>query len=246
MDDILFIVQARMGSERLPGKVLRPLGSEHLLDILVQRVRQSAFYQKERDNLVIATSDKKADDVLEAHCINNGIRVFRGSEERVLDRFARVIKASKPEVVIRLTGDNPFVDPELLDMMISAHLDQGADYTYILNTPLGICGEAVSAKLLLDISGIKMLEDKYQEHVTLYVRKHPHLYRLQFLEAPEQLCAPQYRLTVDTEEDYQLVSALYQKAGERPDVSAAELISLLNQHPDLAAMNGMTKQKEVE
>lgn len=104
MDDILFIVQARMGSERLPGKVLRPLGSEHLLDILVQRVRQSAFYQKERDNLVIATSDKKADDVLEAHCIKNGICVFRGSEERVLDRFARVIKAAKPEVVIRLTG----------------------------------------------------------------------------------------------------------------------------------------------
>lgn len=92
----------------------------------------------------------------------------------------KVIEAVKPTVVIRLTGENPFVDPELLDMMIQAHLDQGADYTYILNTPLGICGEAVSAKLLTDISRIQALEDQYQEHVTLYVRDHPDLYHVQF------------------------------------------------------------------
>lgn len=134
MNDILFIIQARMGSTRLPGKVLRRLGSNRLLDMIVHRVRQSAFYQKDRDNLVIATSDKETDDILEAHCVKHGFRVFRGSEERVLDRFVKVIEAVKPTVVIRLTGENPFVDPELLDMMIQAHLDQGADYTYILNT----------------------------------------------------------------------------------------------------------------
>ncbi len=138
MNDILFIIQARMGSTRLPGKVLRRLGSNRLLDMIVHRVRQSAFYQKDRDNLVIATSDKETDDILEAHCVKHGFRVFRGSEERVLDRFVKVIEAVKPTVVIRLTGENPFVDPELLDMMIQAHLDQGADYTYILNTPLDL------------------------------------------------------------------------------------------------------------
>ncbi|KJJ43292.1 spore coat protein [Bacillus subtilis] len=234
MNDILFIIQARMGSTRLPGKVLRPLGSNRLLDILVHRVRQSVFYQKDQDNLVIATSDRETDDKLEAHCIKHGFRVFRGSEERVLDRFVEVIKTVKPTIVIRLTGDNPFVDPELLDVMIKAHLDQGADYTYILNTPLGICGEAVNAKLLTDISRIQALEDQYQEHVTLYVRNHPTLYHAQFLEAPERFRAPQYRLTIDTKEDYELIKALYQKAGERPDVSASELISLLNRNPDAA------------
>ncbi|NTU25839.1 spore coat protein [Bacillus tequilensis] len=230
MSDILFIIQARMGSTRFPGKVLRPLGASRLLDILVHRVRQSAFYQKDQDNLVIATSDRETDDLLEAHCKKHGFRVFRGSEERVLDRFVEVIKTAKPKVVIRLTGDNPFVDPELLDLMIKAHLDQGADYTYILNTPLGICGEAVSAKLLADISRIQALEDPYQEHVTLYIRNHPALYHVQFLEAPERFRAPQYRLTIDTKEDYESIKALYQKAGERPDVSASELISLLNRN----------------
>ncbi|MDM5303688.1 spore coat protein [Bacillus subtilis] len=234
MNDILFIIQARMGSTRLPGKVLRPLGSNRLLDILVHRVRKSAFYQKDRDNLVIATSDKETDDILEAHCVKYGFRVFRGSEERVLDRFVQVIKAVKPTVVIRLTGDNPFVDPELLDFMIAAHLDQGADYTYIRHTPLGISGEVVSAKLLTDISRIQALEDQYQEHVTLYVRNHPDLYRVQFIEAPEQFRAPQYRLTIDTKEDYESIKALYQKAGERTDVSASELINLLNRNPDAA------------
>ncbi|MBL3647671.1 glycosyltransferase family protein [Bacillus sp. RHFS10] len=234
MNDILFIIQARMGSTRLPGKVLRPLGSNRLLDILVHRVRKSAFYQKDRDNLVIATSDKETDDILEAHCVKYGFRVFRGSEERVLDRFVQVIKAVKPTVVIRLTGDNPFVDPELLDFMIAAHLDQGADYTYIRHTPLGISGEVVSAKLLTDISRIQALEDQYQEHVTLYVRNHPDLYRVQFIEAPEQFRAPQCRLTIDTKEDYESIKALYQKAGERPDVSASELINLLNRNPDAA------------
>ncbi|AUZ28277.1 spore coat protein [Bacillus subtilis] len=233
MNDILFIIQARMGSTRLPGKV-RPLGSNRLLDILVHRVRKSVFYQKDQDNLVIATSDRETDDKLESHCIKHGFRVFRGSEERVLDRFVEVIKTVKPTVVIRLTGDNPFVDPELLDVMIKAHLDQGADYTYILNTPLGICGEAVNAKLLIDISRIQALEDQYQEHVTLYVRNHPALYHVQFLEAPERFRAPQYRLTIDTKEDYESIKALYQKAGERPDVSASELISLLNRNPDAA------------
>ncbi|MCY8120297.1 spore coat protein [Bacillus spizizenii] len=234
MNEILFIIQARMGSTRLPGKVLHRLGSNRLLDMIVHRVRQSAFYQKDRDNLVIATSDKETDDILEAHCVKHGFRVFRGSEERVLDRFVKVIEAVKPTVVIRLTGENPFVDPELLDMMIQAHLDQGADYTYILNTPLGICGEAVSAKLLTDISRIQGLEDQYQEHVTLYVRDHPDLYHVQFLEAPEQFRGPQYRLTIDTKEDYESIKALYQKAGDRPDVSASELISLLNRNPDAA------------
>ncbi len=80
MNDILFIIQARMGSTRLPGKVLRPIGSDRLLDILVHRVRKSAFYQKDRDNLVIATSDKETDDILEAHCIKHGYRVFRGAK----------------------------------------------------------------------------------------------------------------------------------------------------------------------
>ena len=161
-------------------------------------------------------------------------RVFRGSEERVLDRFVKVIEAVKPSVIIRLTGDNPFVDPELLDVMIQAHFDQGSDYTYILNAPLGICGEVVNANLLIDISRIQALEDQYQEHVTLYIRNHPALYRVQFLEAPERFRAPQYRLTIDTKEDYESIKALYQKAGERPDVSASELITLLNRNPDAA------------
>lgn len=246
MTDILFIIQARMGSERLPGKVLRPLGEQTILDIIVSRVRQSAYYEEKRDNLIIATSDSETDDILEEHCRRKQYRVHRGSEQRVLDRFAEVIERVKPSVAVRLTGDNPFVDPSLLDMMIAAHIKEKADYTYVNNTPLGIGGEAVNACLLTDISADKTLADKYQEHVTLYVRDCPEQYRLLFPEPPEDLRAPHLRLTVDTEEDYQLARALYQKAGARPDVPAKELIRLLNSHPELAVINKMIRQKEAD
>ena len=104
MTDILFIIQARMGSGRLPGKVLKPIGGYTILDMIVKRVRQSAFYDQSRDNLIVAVSDSKTDDILSAHCLSNRYRVHRGSEQRVLDRFAQVIEQVKPDIAVRLTG----------------------------------------------------------------------------------------------------------------------------------------------
>ncbi|MFF2903727.1 cytidylyltransferase domain-containing protein, partial [Bacillus velezensis] len=131
MTDILFIIQARMGSGRLPGKVLKPIGGYTILDMIVKRVQQSEYYDQSRDNLIVASSDSKTDDILSAHCLSKNYRVHRGSEQRVLDRFAQVIERVKPDIAVRLTGDNPFVDPSLLDFLIQSHLDQHADYTYI-------------------------------------------------------------------------------------------------------------------
>lgn len=246
MTDILFIIQARMGSERLPGKVLKPIGGYTILDMIVKRVRQSAYYDQSRDNLIIATSDNKTDDILSAHCLSKHYRVHRGGQRRVLDRFAQVIEQVKPAIAVRLTGDNPFVDPSLLDLLIKSHSDQHADYTYIGGTPLGIGGEAVNANLLTELSAAKTLADKYQEHVTLLIRESPEKYRLLFPEPPQELRAPHLRLTVDTEEDYRLACELYAKAGARPDIPAKELIHLLNSDPELRAINQMIRQKEAD
>ncbi|RDY90454.1 cytidylyltransferase domain-containing protein [Bacillus amyloliquefaciens] len=246
MADVLFIIQARMGSERFPGKVLKPIGGYTILDMIVKRVRQSAYYDQSRDNLIIATSDSKTDDILSAHCLSKHYRVHRGSEQRVLDRFAQVIEQVQPAIAVRLTGDNPFVDPSLLDLLIKSHSDQQADYTYIGGTPLGIGGEAVNANLLTELSAAKTLADKYQEHVTLLIRESPEKYRLLFPEPPQELRAPHLRLTVDTEEDYRLARELYAKAGSSPDIPAKELIHLLNSDPELRAINQMIRQKEAD
>ncbi|MBD3859037.1 glycosyltransferase family protein [Bacillus sp. 28A-2] len=245
INDVLFIIQARMGSTRLPKKVMKPIGGMALIDFIVERVKQSNHYNHKTQNLMIATTVEAEDDILAHYCLSKGYKVFRGSEMDVLQRFAQIVRQFEPQTVVRLTGDNPFIDPALLSKMLERHRQEKADYTYTNGTPLGISGEMIAAPILSDIDNF-LLTQPEREHVTLYIRKHPEQFHLQLFTPPKELAYPAYRFTIDTEEDYVFATRLLEKAGGSIAVPAAKLISICEQDPDIVRLNQFVRQKDAE
>ncbi|MCA0120680.1 MULTISPECIES: cytidylyltransferase domain-containing protein [Bacillus] len=245
MHDVLFVIQARMGSTRLPKKVMKPIGGMALIDLIVERVKQSDDYHHNMQNLMIATTVEPEDDYLAQYCMSKGYKVFRGSEADVLERFAQIVRQFEPKTVVRLTGDNPFIDPSLLSKMLEKHRQEKADYTYTNGTSLGISGEMIEASILCEIDKFPLTYSE-REHVTLYIRKHPEQFSLQLFTPPKELAYPAYRFTIDTEEDYVFATRLLEKAGGSIAVPTAELISICEQHPDIVRLNQSVRQKDAE
>lgn len=245
INDVLFVIQARMGSTRLPKKVMKPIGGMALIDVIVERVKQSNHYNHKTQNLMIATTVEAEDDLLAHYCLSKGYKVFRGSETDVLQRFAQIVRQFEPQTVVRLTGDNPFIDPALLSKMLEKHRQEKADYTYTNGTPLGISGEMIDAPILSEIDNFPLSQPE-REHVTLYIRKHPEQFHLQLFTPPKELAYPAYRFTIDTEEDYVFATRLLEKAGGSIAVPTAELISICEQDPDIVRLNQFVRQKDAE
>ncbi|PRO42109.1 cytidylyltransferase domain-containing protein [Bacillus sp. LLTC93] len=245
INDVLFVIQARMGSTRLPKKVMKPIGGMALIDLIVERVKQSNHYNHKTQNLMIATTVEAEDDLLAHYCLSKGYKVFRGSETDVLQRFAQIVRQFEPQTVVRLTGDNPFIDPALLSKMLEKHRLEKADYTYTNGTPLGISGEMIDAPILSEIDNFPLSQPE-REHVTLYIRKHPEQFHLQLFTPPKELAYPAYRFTIDTEEDYVFATRLLEKAGGSIAVPTAELISICEQDPDIVRLNQFVRQKDAE
>lgn len=198
------IIQARMGSSRLPGKVLMPIAGKPLLDHVLGRLSQLVYPAV----VVLATTDGKKDDVVAEHCRSLGIPIFRGSEEDVLDRYWRCAQTHRFDHVVRLTADNPFTDIEELDRLIGEHLEHGNDYTHSFGImPLGVGAEIFTFEAL-DRSFRDGLAPNHREHVNEYIQENPTLFRIgALLVAPEKR-APDMRLTVDTENDYRRACAI--------------------------------------
>ncbi|KAB3542362.1 glycosyltransferase family protein [Bacillus safensis] len=245
INDVLFVIQARMGSTRLPKKVMKPIGGMALIDLIVERVKQSDHYNHKTQNLMIATTVEAEDDLLAHYCLSKGYKVFRGSETDVLQRFAQIVRHFEPQTIVRLTGDNPFIDPVLLSKMLEKHRQEKADYTYTAGTPLGISGEMIDAQILSEIDNFPLTQPE-REHVTLYIRKHPEQFHLQLFTPPKELAYPAYRFTIDTEEDYVFATRLLEKAGGSIAVPTAELITICEQDPDIVRLNQFVKQKDAE
>ncbi|KEP26315.1 cytidylyltransferase domain-containing protein [Bacillus zhangzhouensis] len=245
INDVLFVIQARMGSTRLPKKVMKPIGGMALIDLIVERVKQSNHYNHKTQNLMIATTVEAEDDLLAHYCLSKGYKVFRGSETDVLQRFAQIVRQFEPQTVVRLTGDNPFIDPALLSKMLEKHRLEKADYTYTNGTPLGISGEMIDAPILSEIDNFPLSQPE-REHVTLYIRKHPEQFHLQLFTPPKELAYPAYRFTIDTEEDYVFATRLLEKAGGSIAAPTAELISICEQDPDIVRLNQFVRQKDAE
>lgn len=245
INDVLFVIQARMGSTRLPKKVMKPIGGMALIDLIVERVKQSDHYNHKTQNLMIATTVEAEDDLLAHYCLSKGYKVFRGSETDVLQRFAQIVRHFEPQIIVRLTGDNPFIDPALLSKMLEKHRQEKADYTYTTGTPLGISGEMIDAQILSEIDNFPLTQPE-REHVTLYIRKHPEQFHLQLFTPPKELAYPAYRFTIDTEEDYDFATRLLERTGGSINVPTAELITICEQDPDIVRLNQFVKQKDAE
>lgn len=249
MGKVFCIVQARMGSERLQGKVIKPILNRPMVIYTLDRLKKSKYI----DEMILATSLMERELPLVEICEQYGYKVFRGSESNVLKRYidaAESFGASENDVIIRVTGDCPLVDPIIVDNVITKFLSNTYDYVR-LDVPdtfvRGFDVEIFSLKALKKINSLlnNIGEEMhmYKEHVTLYMYKHPKEFKIGYVRGDEIYLRP-YRLCVDTEEDFKLVENIYKYFNDE-FVSAKTVIEYLDKNSEIAQINNNIKQKEV-
>jgi len=204
------ILQARMGSSRLPGKSLREIEGKPLLQWVIERLRLSLSGE-----VILATTRKGEDDPLASLAERLGVPVFRGSESDVLSRYYRVSLLYPAPYYVRATGDNPLVDPGSIDRLLKVIEGGGIDYALEKGLPYGGATEIFTRQALHLCYRLGTAQDE-KEHVTLFMKRTPELFKALYPDAPEELLAPLLRLTVDTEEDLLRVQRIYKRYhGER-------------------------------
>ena len=237
------IVQARIGSTRLPGKALMDLAGEPMLARVVNRTRRTEKIAQ----VIVATTDRAADDAIANLCKARGWDCFRGDEADVLDRYYRAALHFEAEAVLRITSDCPFIEPELIDQLISEfHKHQpGVDYASTL-LPRRTFPRGLDAEVMLFGALEKAWRDDkdpaWREHVTPYIHRHPDLFRLQGMT--NDVDYSHLRWTVDTEEDLSFSRRIYDHFGHDA-FSWRAVLKLLEEHPEWVEINSHIRQKEV-
>lgn len=242
---IIAIVQARMRSSRLPGKVLIKINGKAVVDHVVERLKMS----KRLTDVVVAIADTKEDKELENHLKKMGYNYFVGSEDDVLDRFYQAAKKFKAELVVRITSDCPLIDPKLVDLNIEKYLDGGYDYVSNdppagegLSFPRGTDVEVLSFKTLEKVHKVAVEKDD-REHVTLYVRWHPEIFNRFYLKANGKLRRPDIRISLDTPQDLELINKLFEKLKFKKEFYLEDIIKIFEEDPSLLDINKDIKQK---
>jgi len=212
-----FIVQARMQSERLPGKVMLPLpfpDGKPILSHIVEALKQST------GTIIVATSDKKENNLIEDFCTENNITCYRGSETDVLSRFAEIQLIYNFDHIIRFTADNPIIDRLFLNKTLTFHIEEQNDYTYSTGLPLGMNFEIIKGTALLDSINYTVSESD-KEHVTSAIRRESFFKKGNY---NTKLNLEHVRLTVDTPSDL-LVAGTILRLGECLNLSDSNLIN---------------------
>lgn len=236
--DIAVIIQARMGSTRLPGKVLKLIYGQPVLWHVINRVKKSKYISK----IVVATTDGKEDNEIYEYCIKNGFDVFRGSSEDVLDRYYQCSKKFKCKSIVRITADCPLHDANVIDKVIETYLR--GDYDYVSNTfkytyPDGLDTEVFSFNVLEETwKNAKLASER--EHVTPYMKSNG-LYKKSNVTSDKEY--PIYRLTLDYDEDYEFIRKIYEGIGKL-DFRLDDVIKFLNKNPELLKLNENYKINE--
>ena len=208
MSKTLAVIQARMASERFPGKILEPLPADSSVP-MIKRIAESAEDVPEIDEVLVATTTDASDDQLVSFCKNENIPVWRGSVDNVLSRYCSASETYSAETVVRLTGDNPLLDTDVLSACIQYHQAEGNDYTNTKGLPIGMNCEVISASALKKLSDeMDRLSREEKEHVTLRF-----LNDKRFKKSTMKVEVPKVyanlRLTVDYVSDYLLMNTLF-------------------------------------
>jgi spore coat polysaccharide biosynthesis protein SpsF len=239
--NIVAIIQARMGSSRLPGKVLKDLGGETVLARVVRRLQRS----RQIARIIVATTTAPGDEVIVAECDRLQALCFRGAEQDVLDRYYQAARANAADAVVRVTSDCPLIDPELVDETVEVFRDKHADYAsnvFPRTYPRGLDTEVFSFDAL-DRAWREAREAHQREHVTPYLYEHPQIFKLASLSGAADYS--RYRWTLDTREDLELLRAIYSRFDGRDDFSWKEVLRLMESEPELAELNSQVLQKSV-
>ena len=242
---ITVIIQARTGSTRLPGKVMKELCGKTVLAHDIERVSQAKLV----DEIIIATTTHDSDDVIVQEAERLGVKVFRGSEDDVLSRYYFAAKEAEADVVVRITSDCPLIDPVILDDIIRVFLD--GSYDIVTNAgndlskrtfPRGLDAEVFSFEML-ETAHLKAVETYQREHVTPYIYENAK----SVFYYQNDVDYSKYRWTLDTEEDWLLISAIYQRLyhGEH-NFYFKDILSVMEENPELYNINKDIEQKKLK
>jgi spore coat polysaccharide biosynthesis protein SpsF len=241
---VIAIVQARLSSTRLKGKVLKPILGRPLLWYVVSRLQRAAKVHK----VLVATSIDASDDALAEWCAQEGIGCYRGNLDDVLERFASAADQELGNIIVRICGDCPLIDPAIVDKAIEEFCTPLGVYDYMSNTlertyPRGMDVEVFSIEAL-NIAAHKAQLQPEREHVTPYLYLHPERFRLGAFK--QDIDQSHLRLTVDTERDLQLITLLLEELLPRnPHFDLQDIIECLQKHPDWQKINAEVQQKEL-
>ncbi|MCX5829742.1 MAG: glycosyltransferase family protein [Deltaproteobacteria bacterium] len=230
------MIQARMGSTRLPGKIMFPLGGNTILGTMIDRVKRADRVR----HVVVLTTELPADDAIVGLAERHDVEAFRGSETDLLDRYYRAALHYGTDVIVRLTADCPFMDPELIDDMVNLFQFNWPNIEFLTNCnrrtfARGLDIEIFSKSLLKRLYE-ECCEPYYREHVVPFVEEYPE--KFAFFEYPNRSDDSTYRLTIDKEEDYETITAIY--AHMKDDTfTYSELMDIIRQNEHLLRNAGV-------
>jgi spore coat polysaccharide biosynthesis protein SpsF len=242
--NIKAIIASRMTSTRLPGKVVMDLYGEPALIRMIERLRLSKYI----NGIVIATTFNDTDDIIEALASQEKVFCYRGSEEDVLLRTVEAAVETQTDLIVQVTSDCPLLDAETIDLVIERMIEHPyldfATNQMFLTYPLGFGVEVVRTNTLREVERITR-DPADREHVTLYIYERPEKYHLSNIEAPAYLRHPDYRLTLDTMEDYTLIQQVYKELYPRKrDFNLYDIVKYLSANPELLEINSEINQKK--
>lgn len=239
------IIQARMGSTRLPGKVMMNLCGKTVLEHVITRVKQA----KEIDEIVIATTVKEDDNLIAEEAKRLRVKSFRGSEEDVLSRYYYSAEENEADVVVRITSDCPLIDPKIVDGIIEFY--KSNKYDLVTNAGSDLSQRTYPRGLDAEVFSFKELEYAYKEAKEIYQREHvtPFIYENSdnIFYYKNDMDYSEHRWTLDTEEDFELITKIYEELYKGShDFFLKDIIELFQRKPELFNINAHIKQKELK
>ncbi len=238
---VIAIIQGRMGSSRLPGKILKDLGGKPMLAHVVERVCRAQTVHE----VVVATTNDASDNEVAQFCRQEGIECYRGSLFDVLDRFYQAAKACRADVFVRITADCPLIDPGVIDQTVRAFFESGADFAanrlpppWKRTFPIGLDTEVCSFAAL-ERAWREATQPHDREHVMPYLYEEEGRFKVKVVDAAQD--QGHLRWTVDTAEDLAAMRALFTLLGNDPPLSWLDVLAVWQQHPEIHPINAQVK-----
>jgi len=239
-DRVVAIIQARMGSSRLPGKTMLALGGKPIIEHVVERARASETI----DKVIVATTCRPEDTILANWCEINDVQYLRGSTEDVLERYKVAATVANADIIVRLTGDCPLLDPEIINKVVRKREEANLDLCGMGQWfPDGLdCSVFTRAALEYANREARLKSDR--EHVTPYIERNPDRFSIDFVRCFQDKRVNDMRFTLDEEEDYKLLTRLYQLLPNKDDYSSKQTIHTLMGNADLMRINSHIGRNE--
>ena len=237
--NIVATIQARLGSTRLPGKVLKDVCGKPLLQYQIERIQRARLV----DQVIVATTTNPRDDAIACLGQKLGVAVYRGPEEDVLKRIVGLLQEHQVGIHVELIGDSPLTDPQIVDEIIGFYLKNVTHYDFVSNGtevtyPSGMEVNVYSSKVLIEAELSVSTNDPLREHVDIHISKNPK-YKSFCIKAPEYFHRPDIFLEVDTMLDFEMLSAVishFVNCGKE-HFSLSQILDYLEKHPELIKIN---------